>query len=377
MPDCELNKIFNRQVQTLATTLMPESIRGYRSLIKGFLKYLHRNYPELEKIDQLQRNPHILGWLRSLAEHKPPLKNMTRRIALYCMRHLFEIMAENGYPIRQSLILPQDIPPRDLHLPKALSPEIDSLLDQELRKTDDLLCNLLLLLRSTGMRVGECLNLKRGSLLPLGEKYRALHVPLGKLHNERLVPMDEQACKIFNRILSLTAHALSDPDDPKGPLFLRRKGTAVKYDWVRTGLEKVANRAGCAPIRPHQLRHTYATAMLRAGISLPALKEILGHRDIKMTMLYVQVTQSDLQRAYHLARHKMAAVHTLPQLPTRYDLQTGNGLIGELDRALKEIDHRLEMYRRQLDNNQLKNRIRSLSRRLVKIRKELAVFKEV
>ncbi len=55
--------------------------------------------------------------------------------------------------------------------------------------------------------------------------------------------------------------------------------------------------------------------MLRSGISLAALKEILGHRDIKMTMRYVQVTQADLQREYLLARQKMETIHAVPQLP--------------------------------------------------------------
>jgi len=115
------------------------------------------------------------------------------------MRRLLEDLADNGHPLREALILPQDLPPRDQYLPIPLSPEVDSLLEQELRQADDLLSNALLLIRATGMRVGECLRLNRNSLRHLGGNQWALHVPLGKLHNERWVPLDEEVIVIIEK----------------------------------------------------------------------------------------------------------------------------------------------------------------------------------
>ena len=43
-------------------------------------------------------------------------------------------------------------------------------------------------------------------------------------------------------------------------------------------------------------RHSYASEMIRLGVSLPALMQLLGHKDIRMTLRYVQVTQHDLKR---------------------------------------------------------------------------------
>ena len=66
-------------------------------------------------------------------------------------------------------------------------------------------------------------------------------------------------------------------------------------------LADFAKRAGCAdtkPISPHRLRHTWASDMLRCGISLPALKESMGYKDIRMTLRYLKVTQPDLQREF-------------------------------------------------------------------------------
>jgi hypothetical protein len=60
-------------------------------------------------------------------------------------------------------------------------------------------------------------------------------------------------------------------------------------------------------------RHTYATSMLRAGVSLPALIKLLGHRTANMTLRYVEITQKDLQREFHLAR--VTPRHLIPLPP--------------------------------------------------------------
>lgn len=377
MQPCELEQILREQVQTLSATLKPATIAYYRVQLNGFVRYLHLNHPEINSCAQLQRNPHILGWLRSLAEGNPRLTNRSRRAALMCMRRLLEDLADNGYPIGQTLILPQDLPPRDLYLPIPVSPEVDSLLSQELQKTDDLLSNALLLIRATGMRVGECLRLNRDSLRHLGGNQWALHVPLGKLHNERLVPMDDDGRKIFDRILCLTGSTVPDAANPNSPLLLRPNGKTVYYSMIREYLVDAAKRADCPPVRLHQLRHTYATVMLRAGISLTALKEILGHRDIRMTMGYVQVTQTDLQREYHLARQKMSTTHTVPQLTSTAALRTASNPIADICRALDEIRHQLEMYRRQVGDQSMDRKLHSLLRRLAKLRTALTIFLEV
>ncbi len=243
-------------------------------------------------------------------------------------------------------------------------------MNRELRKTDDLLSNILLLIRATGMRVGECLNLKKDCLHHLGGNDWALHVPLGKLHNERLVPVDAEARKVLDRILGMVGSSAST--DPASPLFTLN-GSKLSSERVRKALKNAAKRVHCQPVRPHQLRHTYATMMLRSGISLPALKEILGHRDIQMTMRYVQVTQTDLQREYLLARRKMEAIHAVPRLPGAARTQGAN-TIPQICNNLDAIRHQLEMYRRQFSDQSADRKLQCLMRNLVRLRTSLATF---
>ena len=372
----ELDQILEGQLQVLAATLKPATIAYYRAQAHRFLRYLHLHHPELSALDQLRRNPHVLGWLRSLAEENPPLTSRSRRAALFCIRRLFDDLADNGYPVRETLILRQDFPPRDLCLPKPVTPDVDRLLDRELRRTNDLLSNALLLLRATGMRVGECLRLNRDSLRHLGGSQWSLHVPLGKLHSERWVPLDDSAHQIFNRILSLTAPLPSEAPNPSAPLLRLPQGGKVTYGRICKALKDASRRAGCPPVRLHQLRHTFATDMLRSGLSLPALKEILGHRDIRMTMGYVQVTQQDLQREYHLARQRMATLHSLPQLSTTHPAQISQINMVNICHALDSVRHLLEMYRRQLNQSSSQRKLHCLDRRLAKLRRALTDFQK-
>ncbi len=255
----------------------------------------------------------------------------------------------------------------------ALLAEVDDLLNRELRKTDDLLSNILLLIRATGMRVGECLGLKKDCLHHLGDDDWALHVPLGKLHNERLVPIDDEVRRVLDRIVGMTGSSTSN--DPGAPLFTLN-GSKLSSERVRKALKNASQRAHCQPVRPHQLRHTYATMMLRSGISLPALKEILGHRDIKMTMRYVQVTQADLQREYLLARRKMETIHPVPQ-PSGAARTEGASAIAGICNSLEAIRHQLEMYRRQFSDQSANRKLHSLLRSLVRLRTSLAAFHKI
>ena len=56
---------------------------------------------------------------------------------------------------------------------------------------------------------------------------------------------------------------------------------------------------------PHRFRTTFASDMIRAGMSLPALMQLMGQSDIQTTLLYVQVTPQDvyLQYAHAVAQH--------------------------------------------------------------------------
>ena len=115
-------------------------------------------------------------------------------------------------------------------------------------------------------------------------------------------------------------------------------------------------------IVPHQFRHTYATEMLRSGVSFPVLMKLLGHVNPDMTMRYVDVTLIDLQREFQLARSKPR--HLAPQPKTSSTLRPG--LDGLID-SLLATQHLMVMFRRSLANDKARTRLHRLSNRLSKI----------
>jgi hypothetical protein len=81
-----------------------------------------------------------------------------------------------------------------------LTPEDDGRIQTELRRRNDLFSQALLLTRLTGMRIGETVDLAADCLRHLGGDQWVLHVPVGKLHNERWTPVDEQGRTLIARL---------------------------------------------------------------------------------------------------------------------------------------------------------------------------------
>jgi len=116
--------------------------------------------------------------------------------------------------------------------------------------------------------------------------------------------------------------------------------------------------------------------MIRLGVSLPAVMKLLGHKTIRMTLRYVQVTQRDLQREFHLARQNAVQVHHIPELLVSAFLSAPFDLPGILH-TLAATRHLLEMYRRQLKDDSASRTLRRLDKRLHSVALELDRFATV
>jgi hypothetical protein len=147
-------------------------------------------------------------------------------------------------------------------------------------------------------------------------------------------------------------------------------GRFALFQTLRLALADAAQRAGCAdtsPISPHRLRHTWASDMLRCGMSLPALMQLMGHKDIRMTLRYLQVTQPDLQREFYKAHQNTLQSYRLPVLSASAATADLPGIC----QALAATRHLLEMHRRQLFNDKTRRRLQRLDRRLLDIAQQL------
>ena len=138
---------------------------------------------------------------------------------------------------------------------------------------------------------------------------------------------------------------------------------------LRAALYDAAAAAGVsAHIVPHQFRHTYASEMLRAGVSLPAVMKLLGHKSPRMTLEYLEITQQDLQREYRLARSQPRHIAPPPRVPS--SISSPRPDLDSLIDSLRAAQHVLEMFRRSVAETSARRLLDRLANRLVKIATE-------
>ncbi len=281
---------FQRAVESLTAAQVWDSARQYRGTARDFLIYLGENHPDVTSLNQLRRDPHILGWfthLRSLA----PAVYISRLMLLRCI--LEELAWTAQLPDLAHLIRREDSPRPPQRLARAVTAPQDQFIQWSCSAAM-IWRPTLSLLRHTGMRIGECADLSWDCLRNVAPDRWAIHVPLGKLKTERMVPVDSFVCELVQRLRFFRSF---DPLPPDGRLLARPHGKTALIRQLRYYLYEVRAAAGITTrIVPHQLRHTYASELIRGGVSVPALMTFLGHKDPGMTMRYVFVAGNDLQR---------------------------------------------------------------------------------
>jgi len=357
-----LAPVFDRAVDSLSAALHPETTRHYRGTVRKFLTYLGATYPEVRSVVQLRRDPHLLGWMSCLRAQAPPLATASCINLLIHLRCIFQELSWTLLlPELAHLIRREDVPRLPKRLPRPLTAQQDQLLQQEFLRRNDLGGNAFLLIRHTGIRIGECADLSIDCLRSTGPDQWAVHVPLGKLNTERMVPVDRFVRELVQRLRFFRS---LDPLPTDGRLLARPLSKQALVRQLRDFLHQVCHSLGLSTrLVPHQLRHTYATEMLRSGVGFPALMNLLGHASPEMTMRYIDVALTDLRREFDLARSKPR--HLVPQ-PNTPIASLRAGLDGVID-ALLSAQHVLEMFRRALPTGASRTRLARLSNRLAKI----------
>jgi site-specific recombinase XerD len=151
---------------------------------------------------------------------------------------------------------------------------------------------MLLLLLDTGVRLGELIGLDLGDLDLHAARVRVRN---GKGERERYVFVGRTLLRSLRTWLDTRGIG------PQScPLFATRGGERLDRRNVQRILERISARAGLGDRRiyPHLLRHTFATHYIMNGGDPFSLQRILGHSDIKTTMIYVNLAGVGLREAH-------------------------------------------------------------------------------
>ncbi|MDA8316977.1 MAG: tyrosine-type recombinase/integrase [Actinomycetota bacterium] len=313
-------------LERLEGTHARSSIQGIASELAHFGRFLARRDPGLASLSLLDRRRHIEPYLSEVAHalnqrSGQPIAASTAKSRILALGSFFDAMAEWGWdeaPSRR-LVFSRDVPKLPHPLPRYLAPDDDRALVSALEASPNrLLADALLLLRETGLRIGELCDLELDCVHEVAGQGAWLKVPLGKLMTERMVPLDDDTVGIVDRIVANRSQGRPLRHPRTGALvefLLTHQGRRISACTLRAELHRAAAEAGLDDAVPHQLRHTYATALVNAGCSLQALMALLGHVSAEMSLRYGRLFDQTVRENYEraLAQAKTTLGPVLPE----------------------------------------------------------------
>jgi integrase len=293
----------------IALSLRPTSVVSAEGMLRRFAGYLTISHPEVARLVDVQR-VHIEAFKRYLPTRpgkngRPPLSEQTIRMTLGTLRTFFERVSEWDYPDAPTrvLIFNGDLPTPDDPLPKFLTDVDAAKLMRAAADADPTRRLVIEMLARTGLRVGELCALTADAVARINGRYW-LRVPVGKLHNDRYVPLHPQLVELLE-----IHHA--GRDDALDRLIIWNGGPLSRHQITRI-LNRITKAADIAHVHPHQLRHTLATQAINRGMSLEAIAAMLGHKTLRMTLVYARIADRTVADAYDQVTNQIDALYTKP-----------------------------------------------------------------
>ncbi len=261
--------------------------------------------------DALQENPaappqidrdSVMGFFLHLREKGYTPSTIARKTA--AIKSFFHFLASRGI-IPEDPTASIDSPRISKALPRAASvEEIDELLEAPTRSsTPEALRDKAMfeLLYATGMRVTELVSLNLGDVDVEQRAVRCSGRAGSKGPRQRVIPIHATAVRALSDYLERARPFLMRNPEERA-LFLNHRGDRLTRQGFWLLLKDWAKEAGIgAEITPHTLRHSFAMHMIRNGVDLRAVQQLLGHAHISTTQIYTYPSDEGLKRLYETA----------------------------------------------------------------------------
>ena len=309
-----------RYIAQVELSLRPNTVKHIDQALREFGSWLGQNRPEVNSCADLTRS-HIedyKSWLsaRHGRHTGKPLNRVSVKNSLINLHCFFDRITEWGYPNppQRPLIFTGDLPIIDKPLPRFLDDAAAAKLMRTSRADPDPLSRLIVeLLARTGIREGELLALTVDAVVQIGSAYW-LRIPVGKLHNDRDIPLHPQLKDMLDDWIS--DHR---PTGLRSERLLLENNKPVSSLRVSAALSRLSHQAGIGHVTPHQLRHTLATQAINRGMSIDAIAALLGHKTLAMTMIYARIADKTVAEEYFNVTEKVEALYGQPRQLSRDD----------------------------------------------------------
>jgi len=201
-------------------------------------------------------------------------------------------------PARPQLTLPDPLP-RHLEPEELLALEAHVVQLQTTASDEEMLdIALYYVLAHGGVRISEVLDLQVNDL---DLAARRIRIRDGKGHRDRVVCLTLTAVDALRAFLATIPHA---PED----LVFSSHQRPLSYQVALKRIRRLGEAAGVQAVSPIRLRHTYATTLLNNGLTLDALRRLMGHQDLTTTLIYARLADRTVEAQYQ------AAMESVPDL---------------------------------------------------------------
>jgi site-specific recombinase XerD len=247
------------------------TVRAYQTDLRQFREFLGKRQGRVPAPDEIQRET-VVQFAASLAGKAA----WTVRRKIACLSSFYAYLMDMGH-VHHNPAHRVPLPKVAQKVPVALDEDEARALAQA-APTPWLKCAITLLL-STGLRRAELV----GITIPDLDLDNAQLIVHGKGAKERVVPLTEASIQAIQHYLAARPETTSDR------LLVSQWGEALHPRAVNRKLQVAVKRAGLSDkgVTPHQLRHTFATHLIRNGVDVRTVQELLGHSDLSTTARYL------------------------------------------------------------------------------------------
>jgi len=259
-------------------------------VIAGKARSTHENYlRQLSKLALFYNRTPLELEVDELEEYLYHLIQSTTAHSLSSFKHLVYGLRKLFYLFdREELLLSLPSLSRPKKVPVVLSHhEMKQILSASSRLLERILLGFIY---DTGLRIDEVTNLLIGDV----DLHRSqVHIRCSKNNKERYVTMSSHAVRGIQKHLALHSPATYLFESPG------RKGIPICKSRIRRKLHEAVEKAGIKKqVMVHTLRHTYATHQVEAGQNIMAIKEALGHSDIRTTLIYLHIANLEYPKRF-------------------------------------------------------------------------------
>ena len=268
--------------------LAHNTILAYRRDLAKYMKYLTKT--GIEHVDNIKRQQ-ITDYMHRQKESGLVAASITRSLAAIKMFHRFLLRERLAKEDPTDLL---ETPKLLKRIPEVLSSsEMEAIIKASQGRKEQQIRDyaILELLYASGMRVSELVDLKLESINMDVGYVRCI----GKGRKERIVPIGKKAQAAAKQYIE-TARPRLAKSNFSNVLFLSRLGKKISRQSIWKIIKFYARKAKIAKtIKPHTIRHSFATHLLERGADLRSVQEMLGHADISTTQIYTHVDRERLK----------------------------------------------------------------------------------